>query len=135
MLARLTIASATPARLTGLRNSMRNPRLGSTSAGGVLSLSMLDLGGLGFCLRLAGDLDQRILIQAMFLAIVAQGHRSVPPSPVHRIDIGVKEYLIEVPDENCEGRQHRLVEVDRRRDVEPPARQMIAHAHLGPQHP
>ena len=44
ILARLTIARATPARLIGLRSSMRSRWQGSSWSGGVCSVAMLDLG-------------------------------------------------------------------------------------------
>src|SRR5579872_7093978 len=106
MLARLTIVRATPARLIGLRNSMRSRCRGSSWARGTCSVAMFDLGWLrlgGGCWRNGNSalfgfgLSNHRSVESVLIAIVMQRHFSVPPRPVHRIDIGVKEHLIEVP--------------------------------------
>src|SRR5579872_561223 len=104
MFASPTIAKARPARLMGLRISMRDLCHGSTGAGGVLSVSMLNLGCLGFLGlfhagfgSLSGTLHQSRMVQSVLFAVVVQCHFAVPPGPVHRIDIGIEEHLIEVP--------------------------------------
>src|SRR5581483_12405820 len=141
MLARLTMASAIPARLTGLRSSMRNPCLASGSWGETCSVSMLDLSRLGFRFRRsfrfdyfgcrAGAFNQRRCIQAMLFAIVVQRHFAIPPRPIHGVDVWVEEYLIKVPYQNRESGQHRFIKMNRGRNIEPPARQMIPHDHFG----
>ncbi len=70
----------------------------------------------------------------MLVAVVVQRHFSIPPGPVHRVNVGVEEYLVKVPHDNRQGRQHRFIKVNGGRDVEPPARHVIAHQNLGPQH-
>src|SRR5579872_5616627 len=119
--ARLTMASATPARLIGLRSTMRNPCFGSTCSGGVFSVAMLDLSGFGIFVRVdvcrrvpaIGPFDYWMDIKPVLLAIVMQRHFSVPPGPVHGVHIGIKEYLIEVPDEDRERRQNCFVKMNR----------------------
>src|SRR5436305_14427422 len=98
MFARLTRASAIPARLMGLRSSMRNLCLGSGSEGEICSVSMLDLSGLGFLFRswfwgfgYGGNFQQRCFIQAMLFAVLVQRHLAVPPGRVHGVDVWVKE--------------------------------------------
>src|ERR1700686_2323113 len=144
ILPRLTIPSAMPARLIGLRNSMRERCHGSCWGGGVCSVSMGSSGDCGFVLLLGGGnlsftwLVGRICahrsVEAMLIAIMMQGHLSVPPRPVHWVNIGVQEYLVEGPHDDRQGRKHRLIEVNGSRDVKPPARHVIAHENLGPQH-
>src|ERR1700687_156825 len=144
MLARLTIASAMPARLIGVRNSMRERCHGSCWGGGVCSVSVGSSGGCGFVLLLGGGslsftwLVRRICVQrsveAMLIAILMQGHLSVPPGPIHWVNIGVQEYLVEVPHDDRQGRKHRLIEVNGSRDGKPPARPVIPHENLVPQH-
>src|SRR5579862_662839 len=102
MFARPTMARATPARLTGLRSSMRSRCLASGSAGGVFSVSMLDLSEFGVVsVGIRGfaqsDLTQRLAVEAVLIAVVVQRHFSVPPRPVHGIDIRIEEHLVEVP--------------------------------------
>src|SRR5271167_1838896 len=98
MLARLTMASATPARLTGLRISMRDQCQGSACGGGVVCLVSM-LGACDFGCFLAGGFSFRgfdrgfrdhLAVQSVLVAIVVQRHFSVPPRPVHRIDVRVE---------------------------------------------
>src|SRR5580693_740751 len=130
MLARLTITSAMPARLTGLRSSMRERCQGSTAGGGVFSVSMFNPCGFRFFLGagfsqggFAGRLGDPCCsvpssVPTMLLTAVVQRHFPVPPCPVHRIHVWIEERLIEMPDRNGERRQHRFVEVNRSRDIE-----------------
>src|SRR5215831_8538003 len=140
MFAMLTIAKATPARLIGWRSSIRSLCRGSTSGGGVLSVSMLDLGLLclfRFPVRICSverNLLQRCVVQAVLLAVMVHGHFAIPPRPVHGIDIRIQKYLIEVPHNNRQCRQDRFVEVNRSGHIEPPARQMVSYRHLCPKH-
>src|SRR5579864_9535075 len=96
-LARLTIARATPARLMGLRIIMRERCQGSTAAGGVLSVSMVDLSDLGFfcffdgrCSGFSGTLPDRGFVESVLFAVVMQRHFAIPPRPIHRINIRVE---------------------------------------------
>src|SRR5665811_1323663 len=93
MLARLTIASAMPARLIGFRNSMRERCQGSTGGGGVFSASMFHLFGFSLllgrdfrrfqdCARVVDRLGDRRAVQSMLVLVVVQRHFSVPPRPV-----------------------------------------------------
>src|SRR5580692_3931685 len=101
ILARLTIASAPPARLMGLRSSMRNPCRDSCC--GVRSVSMgmaRDCGlffllfcFLGWLFDLACAVGDRRAVESMLVAVVVQRHLSIPPRPIHRIHIRVKKYL------------------------------------------
>src|SRR4051812_7261467 len=70
----------------------------------------------------------------MLFLIMMKRHFSVPPGPVHRVDIRIEEYLVEVPDDDCERSQHCLVIMYGGRDIEPPPRQMISKEHFPPQH-
>src|ERR1700722_12317036 len=143
MLARLTIPSATPARLMGLRSSMRNPCRDSC-CDGVWSVSMgmardCGLFFLLFCFLLwpfdlACAVGDRRAVESMLVAVVVQRHLSIPPRPIHRIHIRVKKYLIEVPYYDRQSREHGLIEVNGSRDIEPPARHVVADENLGPQH-
>src|SRR5579863_6947258 len=125
ILARLTIASATPARLTGLRNSMRERCQGSGGAGGIFSVSMISACGFGFVLgfgwwvggcnglffgRVTCRFRNHPSVESMLIAVVVQRHFSVPPRPVHGIHVGVEEHLVEVPHDDGQGRQHRFIE-------------------------
>src|SRR5579859_7414509 len=92
MFATLTIARATPARLIGLRSSIRERCQGSTVGGGVFSVAMRGLNRFRFfvhyvCLPgrvvIAERVRQNVIVQAVFFAIVMQRHFSVPPGPVH----------------------------------------------------
>src|SRR5579863_6329647 len=119
MLARLTIASAMPARLMGLRSSIRSLCRGSSASGGVFSVSMLDLGRFRLLDRVAvrvcdfggsaSRLDQSFCIEAVLLLIVMQRHLTVPPGPVHGINIRIEEHLIEMPDDDGEGSQNCFI--------------------------
>src|SRR5580704_5283928 len=117
MLARLTIARATPARLMGLRSSMRERCQGSCGSGGVFgvfSVSMVSLCDFGCIFWLdrdvhpagpAGRHHRRFPglalnqngVESMLIAVMVQGHFSVPPGPVHWVHIRVEEHLVEVP--------------------------------------
>ena len=148
ILARLTIASAMPARLIGIAQQHAQNGARVLQGFGVCSVSMLVLCDLGFVFgglrfpRPASSfdwrgrcfLDRRFAVQSMLVAVMMQSHLSVPPRPVHRINVRVKEYLVEVPDDDRQGRQHRFIEVNGGRDIQPPARHMIAHENFGPQH-
>src|SRR6266566_5390390 len=135
MLARLTIASAMPARLIGLRSSMRERCHGSAEGGGVFSVSMFHTCGFGFLLVmrrgfnngnwLIRSFGDHRSVESMLFAIVVQRHFSVPPRPVHGINIRVEKHLVEVPDDDRQGGQHRLVIVNGGRHIEPPARHLI----------
>src|SRR5271167_3482165 len=134
MLARPTIASAMPARLIGLRNSMRERCQGSTRGGGVFSVSIFHPCGCGLFFGhgwLIGGLSARCghacAVESVLIAVVVQSHFSVPPCPVHRIYVRVEEHLVEVPNDDGEGREHRFVEVNGGCDIEPPARHVVAH--------
>ena len=61
-------------------------------------------------------------------------HLAVPPGPVHRVDVGIDEDLVEVPDDDGQRGQDRFVEVNGGGNIDPPARQQIAHPDLGPHH-
>src|SRR6266496_2661535 len=63
-----------------------------------------------------------------------QGHLAVIPGPVHGVDIGIEEDLVEVPDEDGQRGENRFIEMDGDSDVQPPAWQEVADGHLGPEH-
>src|ERR1700739_5136311 len=114
MLARPTMARATPARLTGLRSSMRSRCLASGSAGAIFSVSMLDLSEFGvgvFGIRrlVQRDIGQHLAVETMLIAVVMQRHFPVPPRPVHGIDVRIEKYLVEVPHSNRQGRNDSLI--------------------------
>src|SRR5579864_7524028 len=102
MLARLTMASAMPARLIGLRSSMRETCQGSTGGGGVFSLSMFCPSGFGFFLLgsdfyfvvgwLVGRFRNCRDVETMLVLVVVPRHFSIPPRPVHRIDVRIQEH-------------------------------------------
>src|SRR5579864_3683013 len=118
MLARLTMASATPARLTGLRSSMRNLCRASCWGGGMGSVSMWCSGDhafdCGFALGLCGGgLVKRFdSIQSVLVLIMMQRHFPVPPGPVHGIHIRIEKYLVEVPHHDRQRRQHRFIKMN-----------------------
>src|ERR1035437_5932668 len=87
-----------------------------------------------FCFGLCIRLSDGVRIQSMLVAIVLDWHLPVPPGPVHRIDIGIEEDLVEVPHHNRQSGQNRLVEMDGRGHINPPARQQISSRYVGPQH-
>ena len=70
----------------------------------------------------------------MLVAIVLDGHFAVPPGPVHGVDVGIEEDLVEVPDEDGESGKNGLVEVDGGGHVDPPAGEQVADPDLGPEH-
>src|SRR6266568_874241 len=101
MLARLTIASAIPARLIGLRSSIRERCHGSTGGAGLFSLSMLDpchgrlILGCGFTRDGRNDRSSNYGgVESMFVLIVVQRHFSIPPCPVHGVNIRIEEHLV-----------------------------------------
>src|SRR5579862_3385637 len=143
ILAMLTIARATPARLMGLRSSMRERCQGSVGGGAGFSVAIRDLSWFRLffhyvCLPGRVVIAERVrhdfVVEAVLVTVVMQSYFSIPPGPVHRIHIWVKEDLVEVPDDDGQGCQDRLIEVDRGSDIEPPARHVIAHENFGPQH-
>src|ERR1051326_2219925 len=114
ILAMLTIARATPARLMGLRSSIRERCQGSTGGGGAFSVAMRDLSRFRLffhyvCLPgrvvIAVRVRQNLVVKTVLFAVVMQRHFSVPPGPVHRVHIRVKEDLVEVPNDRSEERR------------------------------
>src|SRR5579871_1012865 len=138
MFARLTSTSAIPARLMGLRSSIRRPCLASTVPLGDFSSSMFSLRDFFFVLGFglpegAVCFVQCLAVQSVFLLVVVQWHFSVPPGPVHRVNIGIQKYLVKVPHYDRQRRQYSFVIMNRGCYIQPPPRQMIADAHFGPQ--
>ncbi len=68
------------------------------------------------------------------MLVVCFVHFSVPPGPVHGVDIGVEEDLVEVPNDDGEGCENGLVEMDGGGGIDPPSSEKIADPDVGPDH-
>ena len=60
------------------------------------------------------------------------GDAAIPARRVERINVGIKNDVIEVPDDNRQTSQHRFVAMNRQRPVRRPARQESRHIQLEP---
>src|SRR5215472_14746348 len=101
----------------------------------------LRIGSARTCLRLCrlicfvtACLEQRLAVQPVLLPIWFERHFAVPPGPVHRIDIGIKHYLIEVPYYDGERRQDSLIQMNGGGYIQPPPSQPSANEHVRPKH-
>src|SRR5471032_1230071 len=56
---------------------------------------------------------ERVLVEHLALR-----HAAGEPREAHRVDVGVENHEVEMPDDDRERREDRLVEVDRTRDIE-----------------
>src|SRR5579883_1233989 len=65
----------------------------------------------------------RFSIQSVLRSIMFDRHLPIPPCPVHRVNLRIKDNLIEVPHDNRQCRQDSFVEVNGGCDVEPPPRE------------
>src|SRR5579864_2314606 len=107
LLHRLTMASAMPDRLIGLRSNMRETCQGSTGGGGFFSVSMFCPSSFGFFMLdsdfyfivgwLVGRLRDCRDVETVLVLVVVPRHFSIPPRPVHGVNIWVEEHLVEVP--------------------------------------
>src|ERR1700739_3510828 len=57
-------------------------------------------------------LQESFGVQSVLLAIVFEGHLSIPPGPIHGVDIRVEENLIEMPDDDRQSSQDGFIKVD-----------------------
>src|SRR5215831_6532166 len=88
-------------------------------------------GAARFCLALCVHLLER---QLVFFPVKLFGHPSVDKREVYRINVRIENDMIEVPDDNRERGQDRLVEMDGQSDVNPPTRKETEEADLEPDH-
>src|SRR2546421_3661444 len=88
----------------------------------------LEHGVLRFLLRRRCSLrlEYGLEVQSMFGLVVVGRHLTVPPGPVHGIDVWVEEYLIEMPYHDGKGCEYGFIEVNGGGYVQPPAREMIS---------
>src|SRR5215472_9824718 len=70
----------------------------------------------------------------MFVFIMFDRHTPIKPCPVHWIRIRIEDHCVDVPDDNGERSQHRLVPVDRNGNIDPPSRDTRANKDLEPRH-
>src|SRR4051794_27967850 len=101
---------------------MRNPRFASAMTAIATPISLMRLrdnpSGFGASVILLPLLS----VLAVFFFVQFFGHAPVEPGPIHWINVRVEDHVIEMPDENRQSGQNRLVIVNRRRDVDPPTR-------------
>src|SRR4051812_24603332 len=94
-------------------------------------LGFFGRGGARFRLAFGFHLIKR---QFVFFPIKLFRHPSVDEGEVYRINVRIKNDLIKVPDDYRQRREHRFVEMNGQRDINPPAREETEKADLEPYH-
>src|ERR1019366_4714401 len=86
--------------------------------------------GWGVWVGIWAGFGQGFGVQLVLVAIVLGGYAAVAPRPVHGIDVGIEEHLVEVPHQDGQRRQDGLVKVHGGGGVDPPAGEQVADRHL-----